>query len=343
MPCLARYRGTTRSSADPCRRPGAPARHGCDSASATSGLVLRCRRGQLRTRGRQPMTDGLRVAVLGLGGMGQPMAANLIRAGLPTVVWNRRPGPAQQLGAEGAEVANSPADAVRRADVVITMVTDADAVYAIAADQGMLAAMAEGAVWAQMSTIGVAGTERIAQLVGERRPDVVLLDAPVAGSRGPAAQRQLVILASGPEQVRDRVAPVFDALGQRTVWAGPVGAGSRIKLVNNLLLAFLAEGIAEAVALGAALGLDRSAVLGALQGSPLVSPWAAEKLDRIGRDEYGPQYSLALGLKDVKLALREVDVDRFGVAGSLAGQWQRAVDRGLGDEDITVITRALQR
>ncbi|MEO3743464.1 NAD(P)-dependent oxidoreductase [Plantactinospora sp. B5E13] len=288
------------------------------------------------------MADGLRVAVLGLGGMGQPMAANLIRAGLSTVVWNRRPGPARQLGGQGAEVADSPAEAVRHADVVITMVTDADAVQAIAADQGMLAAMPEGAIWAQMSTIGVAGTERLARLVSEQRPDVVLLDAPVAGSRGPAAQGQLVILASGPEQVRDRIAPVFDVLGQRTVWAGPVGAGSRIKLVNNLLLAFLAEGIAEAVALGETLGLDRSAVLGALRGSPLVSPWAAEKLDRIGRDEYHPQYSLALGLKDVRLALREVDVDRFAVAGSLAGQWQRAVDRGLGDEDVTVITRALQ-
>ncbi|MEO3819080.1 NAD(P)-dependent oxidoreductase [Plantactinospora sp. B24E8] len=288
------------------------------------------------------MADGLRVAVLGLGGMGQPMAANLIRAGLSTVVWNRRPGPARQLGGQGAEVADSPAEAVRHADVVITMVTDADAVQAIAADQGMLAAMPEGAIWAQMSTIGVAGTERLARLVSEQRPDVVLLDAPVAGSRGPAAQGQLVILASGPEQVRDRIAPVFDVLGQRTVWAGPVGAGSRIKLVNNLLLAFLAEGIAEAVALGETLGLDRSAVLGALRGSPLVSPWAAEKLDRIGRDEYDPQYSLALGLKDVRLALREVDVDRFAVAGSLAGQWQRAVDRGLGDEDVTVITRALQ-
>lgn len=288
------------------------------------------------------MAERLRVAVLGLGGMGQPMAANLIQAGLPTVVWNRRPGPARQLGGQGAEVADSPAEAVRHADVVITMVTDADAVQAIAADQGMLAAMPEGAIWAQMSTIGVAGTERLARLVSEQRPDVVLLDAPVAGSRGPAAQGQLVILASGPEQVRDRIAPVFDVLGQRTVWAGPVGAGSRIKLVNNLLLAFLAEGIAEAVALGETLGLDRSAVLGALRGSPLVSPWAAEKLDRIGRDEYDPQYSLALGLKDVRLALREVDVDRFAVAGSLAGQWQRAVDRGLGDEDITVITRALQ-
>ncbi|MDW5325164.1 NAD(P)-dependent oxidoreductase [Plantactinospora sp. KLBMP9567] len=312
-----------------------------DSGSTAPPADLRCRTGQF-VRGEAPMAETQRVAVLGLGGMGQPMAANLVRAGLPTVVWNRRPGPARQLGAQGAEVADSPADAVRRADVVITMVTNGDAIRAIALDQGMLAAMAEGAIWAQMSTIGVSDTERIAGMVREQRPDVVLLDAPVAGSRGPAERRQLVVLASGPEQARGRIAPVFDALGQRTVWAGPVGAGSRLKLVNNMLLAFLAEGIAEAMALGHSLGLDRAAVLGALQGSPLVSPWAAEKLERIGRDEYSAQYPLSLGLKDVNLALYEVDIDRFPVANSLAAQWQRAVEHGLGDEDITVLARALQ-
>lgn len=202
--------------------------------------------------------------------------------------------------------------------------------------------MADGAIWAQMSTIGVSGTERIAPLVSEQRPDVVLLDAPVAGSRGPAEQGQLVILASGPEQVRDRIAPVFDAIGQRTVWVGPAGSGSRFKLVNNLLLAFIAEGLAESIALGHALGLDHAAVMGALQGSPLVSPWAAEKLQRIGRDDYSAQYPLSLAIKDVNLSLLVVDIDRFAVANSLAAQWQRAVDHGFGDEDVTVITRALQ-
>jgi 3-hydroxyisobutyrate dehydrogenase len=288
------------------------------------------------------MAGAQRVAVLGLGGMGRPMAANILRAGLPTVVWNRRVEPARQLGEQGAEVADSPADAVRRADVVLTMVTDADAVASIALDRGMLAAMADGAVWAQMSTIGVAGTQRIAKVVEEQRPDVFLVDAPVAGSRGPAEQGKLVIFASGPQQVRDRIAPVFDAVGQRTVWVGPAGAGSRLKLVNNLLLAFVAEGLAESFALGQALGLDRAAVMEALRGSPLVSSWAEEKLQRIARDDYSPQYPLSLGVKDVNLALLEVDIDRFAVANSLAAQWQRAVERGLGEEDLTVITRALQ-
>ncbi|MEU5723566.1 NAD(P)-dependent oxidoreductase [Micromonospora sp. NPDC047738] len=284
-----------------------------------------------------------RVAMIGLGGMGAPMAGNVLRAGLPTVVWNRHPEPARRLGDQGAEVAASPADAAGGADVVVTMVTDADAIGSIAFDQGMLAAMAEGAVWAQMSTIGVTDTERFARQVTAERPDVVLLDAPVAGSRGPAEQGKLVVFASGPAEVRDRVAPVFDAVGQQTVWVGPVGAGSRLKLVNNLLLAFVAEGLAASVALGDALALDRETVLGALRGSPLLSPWAGEKLDRIGRDDYTTQYPLTLALKDVNLVLREVEEGRFLAAECLAAEWQRVVGQGLGAADLTVVTRALSQ
>ncbi|MFG1673439.1 NAD(P)-dependent oxidoreductase [Micromonospora sp. NPDC049282] len=282
-----------------------------------------------------------RVAVLGLGGMGTPMAANLVKAGLDTVVWNRHPEPARALAERGAEVAADPAEAVRRADVAVTMVTDGAAVRAIATEQGMLAALPDGAVWAQMSTIGVAETERLAELVAAERPDVTLVDAPVAGSRSPAEQGKLTVLASGPEQVRDRVAPVFDAVGQRTLWLGPAGTGSRLKLVNNLLLAFVNEGVAAAVALGDTLGLDRDTVRRALDGSPLVAPWAAEKLARVVRDEHGTQYSLALALKDVELALREAPTGSFPAAEALAAEWRNAAEQGLGGDDLTVVTRML--
>ncbi|RKN36398.1 NAD(P)-dependent oxidoreductase [Micromonospora musae] len=290
------------------------------------------------------MAQTQRVAVLGLGGMGRLMATRILHAGLPTTVWNRSPEPARALGGQGAQVADTPPDAVRDADIVVTMVTDTDAVLSIATDRGMLAALPDGAIWAQMSTIGVAGTERIAALVAEERPGVVLLDAPVSGSRGPAEQGKLAVFASGPEEVRDRVAPVFDAVGQRTVWLGPVGAGSRMKLVTNLLLAFVNEGIAESLALGRAFGLDRAVLIDALRGNPVVAPWASEKLERIGRDDYSPQYPLRLALKDVRLALADVDeVARLTVAERLAAWWQQVVEQGLGDEDLTVVTRAIER
>src|SRR5215204_4380764 len=165
------------------------------------------------------------VAVLGVGAMGHGMATSALRAGIPTIVWNREPEATRDLAGLGADVAETAADAARRAAIVLTMVSDTDAVISIARDQGMLAALAPGAIWVQMSTIGVAGIERVADLVDVERPDVTLLDAPVSGSRDPAEQGQLTIFASGPEQVRSRVAALFDALGQRTIWVGPSGLG----------------------------------------------------------------------------------------------------------------------
>jgi 3-hydroxyisobutyrate dehydrogenase len=283
------------------------------------------------------------VAVLGIGAMGHGIATSALRAGIPTIVWNRTPQATRHLAEIGAEVAETAADAARRAAIVVTMVTDVDAVISIARDQGMLAALAPGAIWVQMSTIGVAGIERVAALARGERPDVTLLDAPVSGSKGPAEQGELTIFASGPDEARSGVAPLFDALGQRTIWVGPAGAGSRLKLVNNTWLAFAAEGLATSVALARRLGLTTDTVADALCGGPLVSPWQAAKLDRIATDDFSAQFALSLALKDVHLALQAADGDPFAVFAGLADEWQQAVDHGLGDQDVTVMTRALEQ
>jgi 3-hydroxyisobutyrate dehydrogenase len=282
------------------------------------------------------------VAVLGIGSMGHGMATSALRAGLPTIVWNRDRDATSDLADLGADVASTAADAAAAAGIVVTMVTDADAVISIATDQGMLGALEPGTIWAQMSTIGVAGTERVAALVENQRRDVSLLDAPVSGSREPAEQGQLTIFASGPDDARPRVTPLFDALGQRTIWVGPVGAGSSLKLVNNTLLAFTAEGLASSIALAHRLGLETATVIDALDGGPLMSSWESAKLQRISKEEYSPQFALALALKDVHLALEAVDANRFEAFASLAREWERAVGRGLGDEDVTVVARALE-
>jgi 3-hydroxyisobutyrate dehydrogenase len=285
-------------------------------------------------------TDGP-VAVLGIGTMGHGMAASALRAGISTIVWNRDPKATRDLAELGAEVASTAADAARRAAIVVTMVTDADAVMSVAHDQGMLGALAPGAVWAQMSTIGVAGIERVAALAAAERPDVTFLDAPVSGSKEPAAQGQLTIFASGPDAARDRVTPLFDALGQRTVWVGPVGNGTRLKLVNNTWLAFGAEAVDASVALGHRMGLETETIVDALSSGPLVSPWQAAKLQRILEGDFSPQFPLSLALKDVHLALEAADEDRFAALACLADEWQQVVDKGLGGQDLTVVTRAL--
>jgi 3-hydroxyisobutyrate dehydrogenase len=283
------------------------------------------------------------VAVPGIGAMGHGMAASALRAGIPTIVWSRRVEAARDLAELGAEVAATAADAARRAAIVVTMVTDADAVISVARDQGMLAALAPGAIWAQMSTIGMAGFGRVAALAGGERPDVMLVDAPVSGSRDPAERGQLTIFASGPGPARLRVAPLFDALGQRTIWVGEAGAGTRLKLVNNTWLAFATEAVATSVALARRLGLDTATVADALGGSPLVSAWQGAKLERIAQGEFSAQFALSLALKDVHLALEAAGGDRFAVLASLADEWQQAVDQGLGGQDLTVVTRALEQ
>jgi 3-hydroxyisobutyrate dehydrogenase len=282
------------------------------------------------------------IAVLGIGAMGHGIASSALRASIPTIVWNRDPDATRGLAERGAHVAESPADAARRASIVITMVTDTDAVLSIARDEGMLAALAPGAIWVQMSTIGVAGIERVAAMVDAERPDVTLVDAPVSGSKDPAEQGQLTIFASGPEAAQPRVTPLFDAIGQRTIWVGAVGAGSQLKLVVNTWLALSAEALAASVALAHRFGLVTGTLMDALRGGPLVSPWQEAKLQRVAKREFAPQFALTLALKDVRLALEAIDDGQFAALAGLAGEWQTVADHGLGDQDLTVVTRALE-
>src|SRR5258708_3958837 len=188
---------------------------------------------------------GPRVAVLGTGLMGCGMARTLLRAGMRTDVWDRTPERTARLTADRAIAHATPAEAVAGADVVITMLPDGPAVMEVVIEQGTLQALRPQAVLAQMSTIGVQETAQLAAIVARERSDIYFVDAPVSGTRQPAESGQLLILASGPDGARVLLAPVFDAIGLRTLWLGPAGSGSRLKMVLNIWLAFLIDGIAE--------------------------------------------------------------------------------------------------
>jgi 3-hydroxyisobutyrate dehydrogenase len=225
--------------------------------------------------------------------------------------------------------------------VIVTMVTNAEAVESIAREQGLVEALRPGAVWAQMSTIGAEATEQLSALVAAERPDALFVDAPVSGSKVPAENGNLLIFASGPDAARPLAQPVFDVIGQRTIWLGPAGDGSRMKLVNNVLLAFTAEGVANSLALAHRLGLQTSTVVEAFDGGPLISAWESGKLGRIARNDYSAEFALALALKDVRLALSSGGSERFSVLSALAEEWEKIVASGLGNEDVTVVTKAL--
>jgi 3-hydroxyisobutyrate dehydrogenase len=280
------------------------------------------------------------VAVLGTGIMGSAMARNLVAAGLPTTVWDRSAEATAPLAAAGALVVPSASDAVAGARVVITMLPTADTVRSVLGEHG-LTAFAHGAVWAQMGTIGVAATAEFDGMVRRVRPDVLFVDAPVSGSKGPAESGQLLILASGPPAAEAIVQPAFSAIGRKTVWLGPAGQGSRMKLVVNAYLSFLIEGVAEALELGSQLGIDPAELDAAIEGGPLDAPLADAKLHKIARGDFTPEFPLEWALKDVDLAIEAAPGTRLPMLQALSGQWRRAVEAGYGRDDISAARLAL--
>ncbi len=271
------------------------------------------------------------VALLGTGIMGAGMARNIAAAGHPVVVWNRTTEKAEPLS-DVATVATSVAEAVEGADVVITMLYDADSVAAVMEEaRGHLGA---DTVWVQQSTVGVAGSDRLVALAQDL--GVTIVDAPVLGTRKPAEDGALVVLASGPESVRERVDPVFEAIGSRTLWVGEAGAGSRLKLAANAWVVTVLEGVADSLALTRALGLDPQLFLDAIEGGAMDAPYVRLKGSMMLNDSYEPAFALAGALKDVDLILAAAD-DAGLELGPLPGvraHLARAVDAGHGDKDM---------
>jgi 3-hydroxyisobutyrate dehydrogenase len=245
------------------------------------------------------------VAVLGTGIMGAAMARNLLAAGLPTTVWDRSSPATAALGDAGAKVAQSAQEAVRDARVVITMLPTAQAVDSVIFTGGGAEAFAQGAAWAQMGTIGVTATVGAVARLGQVRPDVMLVDAPVSGSKGPAEAGQLLILASGPQQARPVVGPAFTAVGRKTVWLGEAGQGSRMKLVVNAYMCVLIEGVAEALELARRMGVDTARLAESIEGGPLDAPIADAKLHKMEAGDYAPEFPF-VGICDRQSSDRRV-------------------------------------
>jgi 3-hydroxyisobutyrate dehydrogenase len=252
------------------------------------------------------------VTVLGTGTMGAGMVRSLRRADLPVRMWNRDAAKARALTGTGAAAFDSPAEAAAGADVVLTMVFDADA----AVDVVRRAAPAAGTVWLQCTTVGPAGADRTVATAAEL--GLVLVDCPVLGTKKPAEDGALVLLASGDEGARERLSPVFDALGSRTLWLGAAGAGSRLKMACNAWLFMITAGAAQSIALARGLGIDPQHFLDAIHGGPLDTPYAHVK----GANMIGGKHPVSFGLtgavKDARLiqeALRAAGVsDRLDAA-----------------------------
>ncbi len=285
------------------------------------------------------MADDTTVVVLGTGIMGAAMARNLMKAGMSVRAWNRSREKAEPLARDGAEIAEDPAAAAENADFLLTMLPNAGVVEEVLGDR-VLEALAEGGVWLQMSTVGEEGNERLSRVAAGS--GVAYVDAPVLGTKGPAEQGQLIVLASGPEEVRDRCEPVFGAVGSKTVWLGEAGEGSRLKLVLNNWIVGLVGVLAETVAFARATGVDPARFLETIEGGPLGLPYAQIKGKMMIEEDFPTSFSLGLARKDAGLVLDAAEAHglRMEIAEAVAARFDGAIGAGHGEEDVAAVYEA---
>jgi 3-hydroxyisobutyrate dehydrogenase-like beta-hydroxyacid dehydrogenase len=275
-----------------------------------------------------------RVAVVGLGAMGSRIARRFLDAGHELTVWNRDAARAEPLVAAGASAAQTPAEAARKAEAVVTMVADPEALAAVTeGPEGVAAGLVRGSVLVQMSTVGPRSLERLAAIV----PEPSLLDAPVLGSIGEVEAGSLRIFAGGQAELVERWTPLLETLGT-VLRVGPVGAGTAAKLVANSTLVGVVGLLGEALALGTALGLPAEVAFDVLEATPL-GEQAKRRRPAFESGEYPPRFSLSLALKDADLILdaaaqRELDL-RLATA---AREWLADAERsGRGADDYSAV------
>jgi 3-hydroxyisobutyrate dehydrogenase len=285
------------------------------------------------------MAENTTVALLGTGIMGAAMARNLLGAGMEVRAWNRSTEKAGPLADDGATVVGDPTEASRGAGFLLTMLADADAIEEVLRD-GVLQALAEGAVWLQMSTVGERGHATLAHLAAEN--GVAYVDAPVLGTKAPAEQGQLIVLASGPEEVREKCEPVFGAVGGKTVWLGEAGEGSRLKLVVNNWIVGLLGVLAETVAFARATGVEPRKFLETIEGGPLGLPYAQIKGGMMIAEDFPTSFSARLARKDAALVLAAAgarDLD-MAVTAAVTTRFDEAIEAGHGEEDMAAVYEA---
>ncbi|MQA09917.1 MAG: NAD-binding protein [Pseudonocardiaceae bacterium] len=285
------------------------------------------------------VTEQPTVALLGTGIMGEPMGRNMLAAGLPLRVWNRTASKADALVEHGATLAANPAEAVAGADIVLTMLADGPIVRDTMREA--LAGMSGEAVWLQMSTVGVEHTEQLAALA--TRSGVAFVDAPVLGTKQPAEQGALVVLASGSADATTRCAPVFDAVGGRTITvADTAGAGSRLKLVANAWVLGVTNAAAECVALAGELDVDPALFLDSVSGGALDLPYLQVKGKSMIEDSYPVSFPLHLAAKDARLIIEAAGNADLGAARAALAHLERAEQGGHGERDMAALYRGVR-
>lgn len=283
------------------------------------------------------------IAFIGLGTMGLPMAANLLRKGYPVTVYNRTPDKAAELLKLGAAAAASPAEAARATDVVVTMVSDdaaAEAVYY--GDGGVLAGLRPGMTAIDCSTISPDLARRLAADVAARSGR--FLDAPVTGSKPAAIDGTLLFMVGGDARTLDDCRDILLAMGREAIHVGPSGSGATAKLAHNTIVGINAAGLIEGMSIAAKAGIDAASFLRIVQGGGAASKQAELKGRKIVDGDYSVQFSLALMLKDLRLS--SVLTDGLGVPTPMLeaakSLFQTGQAAGYGELDLAALAQVYE-
>jgi 3-hydroxyisobutyrate dehydrogenase len=280
------------------------------------------------------------IAVLGTGIMGAPIAGNLQQAGFVVRAWNRSRDKATSLESDGITVADTPADAANGADFVITVLIDGAAVEQTMVHGGALNAMGQDAIWLQCSTVGIEATERLAGLA--KTKGINYIDAPLIGTKKPAEDGKLTILAAGNRDLEAKCQPVFDAIGARTIWLDNVGEASKLKLVVNSWVLAVTAAIAEAIALAEGLGLDPQLFLDTIKGSATDNPFLHAKGQATIDRNFAPAFPTDGAYKDIGLILAAAEAAGIDedLMTAVQQKLERTVQKGHGKKDMSAMYHA---
>ncbi|MGL5967125.1 MAG: NAD(P)-dependent oxidoreductase [Kluyvera sp.] len=275
------------------------------------------------------------VAVLGLGAMGHAFAANLLKKGFTVFGWNRTPGRGDDLEIHGLQLCNDAPLAVEDAEVIIAMLTDGEAT--LACIRTIAQSCLQGATFCQMGTIGIQETAEAIALLASLRPDMLYLDAPVSGTKAPAENAQILVMASGDKSRAGAAQHVFDAISRGTQWYGEAGNSQKMKLVINAWLIAMMQGVAESMQLAKQFGFTPEQLWETLEGGPLAAPYVKGKLEMIRKEDYTPQMQLQHALKDARLALANAPLGTMPMMSDITALWAQAAEGGLAQQDLAAV------
>ncbi|CAO2818928.1 unnamed protein product [Amaranthus hypochondriacus] len=285
----------------------------------------------------------MEVGFLGLGIMGKAMAMNLLRNGFKVTVWNRTLSKCDELVEHGATVGETPAAVVRKCKYTIAMLSDPSAATSVAFDKnGVLEAICNGKGYIDMSTVDAETSIKINEGVTSKGGH--FLEAPVSGSKKPAEDGQLIILAAGEKGLYDEAIPIFDVLGKKSFFLGKVGNGAKMKLVVNMIMGSMMNAFSEGLELADSSGLDPHTLLDVLDLGAMANPMFKMKGPSMLQSKYTPAFPLKHQQKDMRLALALGDENAVSmpVAAAANEAFKKARGMGLGDEDFSAVHEAVK-